>query len=160
MSPILQRLNDEAADVIETARRSLVQIRNHVRGAGAGTVWHPDGLILTNAHVVREGPLRVELADGRVLPARMLARSDALDLAALGVDAKGLPVMGLGQSKLLRSGQPVMAVGHPWGVVGAATAGVVIGVGQHWPEGTGSEREWIGVNLNLDSLVKSLCRSN
>ena len=42
-----------------------------------------------------------------------------------------------------------MAVGHPWGVVGAATAGVVIGVGQHWPEGTGSEREWIGVNLNL-----------
>ena len=94
MSPILQRLNEEAANVIETARRSLVQIRNHVRGAGAGTVWHPDGLILTNAHVVREGPLRVELADGQVLPARMLARNDALDLAALGVDAKGLPVMG------------------------------------------------------------------
>ena len=91
----------------------------------------------------------VLLSDGRSLPARVLARSDTLDLAALGVDAKDLPVMEPGESRLLRPGQPVIALGHPWGVVGAAAAGVVIGVGRDWLERTASHREWIGVSLNL-----------
>ena len=128
MSTFLQQLNDEVAAVVQDGRRSLVQIRNSRRGAGAGTVWHPDGLILTNAHVAGREPLDVLLSDGRSLPARVLARSDALDLAALAVDAKDLPAMEPGESRRLRPGQPVIALGHPWGVVGAAAAGVVIGV--------------------------------
>ena len=139
MSPLVQQLNDEVAAVVQDGRRSLVQVRNGRRGAGAGTVWHPDGLILTNAHVAGREPLEVLLADGRSLPARVLARSDALDLA----------VMEPGESRGRRPGQPVRALGHPWGVVGAAVAGVVIGVERHWPEGPASEREWICVSLNL-----------
>ena len=93
MSTLLQQLDDEVATVVRDARRSLVQVRNRRHGAGAGTVWHPDGLVLTNAHVAGRGPIDVLLSDGRSLPARILARSDTLDLAALTVDARGLPVM-------------------------------------------------------------------
>ena len=149
MSTLLQQLDDEVATVVRDARRSLVQVRNRRHGAGAGTVWHPAGLVLTNAHVAGRGPIDVLLSDGRSLPARILARSDTLDLAALTVDARGLPVMEPGESRRVRPGQPVMALGHPWGVVGAVAAGVVIGVGRDWLEGAAPEREWIGVSLKL-----------
>lgn len=149
MSTLLQQLDDEVATVVRDARRSLVQVRNRRHGARAGTVWHPDGLVLTNDHVAGRGPIDVLLSDGRSLPARVLARSDALDLAALTVDARGLPVMEPGESRRVRPGQPVMALGHPWGVVGAAAPGVVIGVGRDWIEGPAPEREWIGVSLRL-----------
>ena len=128
MPTILRQLNDSLAEVVDQGRLSLVHIRSGRRGAGAGTVWHPNGLIITNAHVTGRGPL---------------------DLAALDVDAEGLPVMAPGESRSLRPGQLVMALGHPWGVAGAAAAGVVIGVGSQLPGVTGSRREWVGVSLNL-----------
>lgn len=67
------------ACVAEKARRGLVQVRNGRRGAGAGTIWHPDGLILTNAHVARNRSLQVTLPDGRTLPARLLAHDRGND---------------------------------------------------------------------------------
>jgi S1-C subfamily serine protease len=70
----------------------------------------------------------VTLPDGRTLPARILARSKELDLAALSVAGSGLPAIGLGDSRYLQPGQWVLAMGHPWGVTGAVTAGVVIDV--------------------------------
>ena len=145
----IKELNDEIADVVDAVRGSLVQVRNGGRGAGAGTIWHPDGLILTNAHVVDRGPLQITLADGRTLPARVLAHDAGLDVAALAVQATDLPTIDLGESRRVRPGQLVLALGHPWGVVGAATAGVVIGVGSQWPETARSKREWIAVSLNL-----------
>lgn len=130
MPDVLQQLNSEMASVVEDARRGLVQISNGRRGgAGAGTIWHPDGLILTNAHVVRRPSLRVTLPDGRQMPARVLAHDKQLDLAALSVEANGLPTIEVGDSGRLRPGDWVLALGHPWGVTGAATAGVVIDVG-------------------------------
>lgn len=129
MVTMLQQLNADLAAVVETARRGLVQITNGRRGAGAGTIWHPDGLILTNAHVVQRPSLRVTLPDGRKLPAQVLAYDKQLDLAALTVDANGLPTIEVGESTRLRPGDWVLALGHPWGVMGAATAGVVIDVG-------------------------------
>ena len=149
MSTLLQQLNDGRERVVDEGRLSLVHIRSGGHGAGAGTVWHPDGLILTNAHVAGRGRLEVRLSDGRSLPAWVLARSDTLDLAALAVEAEGLPVMAPGESRSLRPGQLVMALGHPWGVAGAAAAGVVIGVGSHLPGMGRSRREWVGVSLNL-----------
>jgi S1-C subfamily serine protease len=125
-----------------------VQITNGQRGAGAGTIWHADGLIVTNAHVVGRRSLRVTLPDGRTLPARLLARDASRDLAALAVDATGLPTSELGQSKQLQPGQWVLALGHPWGVAGAVTAGVVIGVGPP-PEMPLPQRELIQVGLRL-----------
>ena len=148
MSDLLHQLNLEMSAVVENVRRSLVQITNGQRGTGAGTIWHADGLIVTNAHVVGRRSLRATLPDERTLPVRLLARDASCDLAALAVDATGLPTSELGQSKQLQPGQWVLALGHPWGVAGAVTAGVVIGVGPP-PEMPLPQRELIQVGLHL-----------
>jgi len=145
---LLQQLNDELSKIAEEARRSLVSISNGRRGAGAGTIWHPDGLILTNAHVVQLHSPKVTLPDGRTAPARVLAHDKVLDLAALRVDAADLPTIELGDSQGLQPGEWVLALGHPWGVAGAATAGVVIGMGPP-PEMAMPGRELIHVGLHL-----------
>ncbi len=145
---LLRQMNGELAAVAGEARRSLVTIGNGRSGVGAGTIWHSDGLILTNAHVVQLSAPLVSLPDGRSTPARILAHDDKLDLAALGVDASGLPTIELGKSKQLRPGQWVLALGHPWGVAGAATAGVIIGMGPP-PEMGWPNRELIHASLRL-----------
>lgn len=148
MSGLLQQLNAEMANVVDRVRGSLVQITNGGNGAGAGTIWHPEGLIITNAHVVRRPSLNVTLSDGRRLPARVLAYDQNLDLAALRVNARNLPTIELGDSKRLQPGDWVLALGHPWGVTGAATAGVVIAVGVP-PELAPLGRELVQVSLHL-----------
>ena len=100
---------------------------------------------ITNAHVVGRSPLRVVLPDGTTTPARILAN----DVAALLVEASGLPAINLGESRSLKSGQWVLAMGNPWGVVGSVTFGAVIGVGTDLLEGMASGREWVAVNLHL-----------
>jgi S1-C subfamily serine protease len=149
MSALFQQLNNELAEVISSVQHSVVQVRDQSRGAGAGTIWHPDGLIVTNAHVVRRGPLQVALSDGRVLPATLLARDDERDLAALSIDANGLPIIQPGNSRRLQAGQWVFAVGHPWGIANAATGGVVIGVGRSIPEIPAAKNDWVVVDLHL-----------
>ncbi|MBI2856085.1 MAG: trypsin-like peptidase domain-containing protein [Chloroflexi bacterium] len=149
MSVTFQQLNAEMASGVENARRALVQVHHGRRGTGAGTIWHPEGLIITNAHVVSGGPLRVTLPDGVALPARLLSRDPDLDLAALMVDASGLPTIEVGNSRDIRPGQWVMALGHPFGVKGAATAGVIVGTGWELPGVPISRREWIIANLSL-----------
>lgn len=135
MTELIQTLNHEMAAIIESGRRSLVQLVNGRQGQGAGTIWHADGLILTNAHVVagrRRSPHqapKVILADGRTFTANLLAYDDKLDLAALSIDEQALPTIELGRSISLRPGDWVIAIGHPWGVVGATSAGAVIDVG-------------------------------
>lgn len=148
MSNLWQQLNGDMSVVVEKVRRSLVQISNG-RGAGAGTIWHTDGLIVTNAHVVAgRDHLKVTLPDGRTLPARLLATDAGRDLAALSVDANNLPTIAVGDSKQLKPGQWVLALGHPWGVLGAATAGIVIDSGRP-PEMPASRSEFIQVGLHL-----------
>ena len=149
MTTGLQQLNSQMGDLAEKVEHTVVQVRNSGGGAGAGTIWHPDGLILTNAHVARRGPLQAVLPDGSTLPARLLAHDTALDLAALAVDSSGLPTISLGDSRSLQPGQWVLALGHPRGVISAVTAGVVIGVGSEWPEPPFSGGEWIAVSLHL-----------
>lgn len=149
MQAAVQDLNTDLSDVVEQVRRSLVHVRNGKAGAGAGTIWRSDGLIVTNAHVVGHGPVKVELPGGDVLPARILALDDAHDLAALRVDASGLPTIPLGDSRRLQPGQWVFALGHPWGVAGAATAGIVIGTGSEWPEMPRNGLEWVVVSLHM-----------
>lgn len=165
MRTLLQQVDDELAAVVAGVRRSLVQVSNaehpgRLGGAGAGTVWHPDGLIITNAHVVRRRSPQVTLPDGRTLPAKILALDAELDLAALAVDSRGLAPIVLGESTRLRAGELVLAIGHPWGVEGAVTAGVVIGVGVashagklveggEWQGLRSADREWITASLHV-----------
>jgi serine protease Do len=139
----------ESADVIDRVLKSLVQVRNGRRGAGAGTIWHPRGLIVTNAHVASRGPLRVELQDGREFDAELLAVDRERDLSALRITAEDLPTIQLTDSQAAKSGQWVMAVGHPYGVVGSATGGVVIGMGRQWPEMPPAKRDWLVVGLHM-----------
>ena len=68
METTLQDLNDAMASVVERVESSLVQVHSGRSGAGAGTVWHPDGLIVTNAHVTRRGPMTVTLGTGALCP--------------------------------------------------------------------------------------------
>ena len=145
---LLAQLNGELAGLAARVRASLVRVEIAGRGAGAGTVWHPEGLILTNAHVVQGRSPWVVLPDGRRLPARILAQDRELDLAALAVEAKDLPTIEVGDSRELRPGSWVVAFGHPWGVESAATAGVVIGQGQMLPERPEFGRSWIAASLH------------
>lgn len=141
---VLEIVSSEMASVVENARGSVVQVLDDGGGRGAGTVWHRDGLILTNAHVVRDRNLRVSLEDGRVLPARVVAVSKEHDLAALTVDARDLPAIPIGDSRRVVPGALVLAIGHPWGQVGAATSGIAIGLETH-----DSGREWLAINMQL-----------
>lgn len=123
---------------IAMARRALVQVHAGPHGKGAGIILHKDGLILTNAHVTRRRTARITMADGADFAATLLAYDERMDLAAYSVDAaelagKELTALPIGDSRLLKPGSLVIAVGHPWGVLGAATAGMVIGLG-HSPE--------------------------
>jgi S1-C subfamily serine protease len=150
--------SDGLAAVSQEGLRSLVRIRNGRQGVGSGTIWHADGLIVTNFHVIggrtgmrtsMGGALSVVLPDGRELPATVLAHHSEYDLAALRVHATGLPTIELGDSRLLQAGQLVLALGFPWGVTGGATTGVVIGVGAGLPELAGDGREWLAASLHL-----------
>lgn len=145
---LLASLNADMADAIDRVHRSLVHISNG-RGAGAGTIWHPDGLIVTNAHVVHgRHDLKVSLPDGRRLPARLLVADPDRDLAALSADATDLPTIEIGDSRQVRPGQWVMAVGYPWGIQGSVTSGVVIGSGDALPE-MRPGRDWIALSLHM-----------
>lgn len=151
MTGLLQQLNGDLAGVVADVRRSLVQVMDGRGGAGAGTIWHSDGLIVTNAHVIaRGGGIRVGLPDGRVFPAKVLAQDRERDLAALAIDANDLPTIEPGDSRSLQPGHWVMAVGHPWGIKDAVTGGVVIGSGDDLLElASATGRNWVAVSLHL-----------
>lgn len=148
MTTLLERFSDANAEIVAQTRRSLVQIVGHQGNLGAGTIWHPDGLILTNAHVVSHGPVEVVLPDSTLHSTQIVAIDHDEDLAALAINAKNLPTIELGDSREVRAGQWVMALGHPWGVVDAVTSGAVIGIGANLPEMRGG-REWIALDLHL-----------
>ena len=148
MSDLLAQINEQMAAVIDRARRCLVQVHNGRHGAGAGTILHAEGLIITNAHVVKRQSPKITLGDGRTLPARLLTYDEDLDLAAVAVDAQDLPTIELGRRGQLRPGEWVVALGHPWGVTGATTAGMVIDVGRPL-EGLPYRGELIQVGLTL-----------
>ncbi|MCA9970709.1 MAG: trypsin-like peptidase domain-containing protein [Anaerolineales bacterium] len=125
----LTTLNTDLAALVTTIRPGVVQLSNGPRGQGAGTIWRGDGLIVSNAHVVQRRAPRVTLADGRELPSHLIAVDEKRDLALLRVDTADLPAIPPGDSRALRPGEWVLALGHPWGVVGAVSAGTVIAVG-------------------------------
>ena len=145
---VLTELNEEMAVLVDKVKRSLVEVRDGRGGGAAGTIWHSQGLIVTNAHIIGRGRVSVTLPDGRTSETRILAVDRERDLAALSVKASGLRPITLGDSKSLQTGQFVVAMGHPWGVKGVATAGVVMAAGPEYLR-ISYGQDLVAVNLPL-----------
>lgn len=146
---LVNSVNNEIEGIVDRVRRGMVRVSNRGHGAGAGTVWHPDGLILTNAHVAGGVGIHVDDLQGNSYPAQVLAVDRKLDLAALSVPAEGLGTIVLGQSDQTRPGELVFSMGFPWGIDDGLTAGVLIGVDAWVPRRGMSGRKWVMASLHL-----------
>jgi serine protease Do len=118
-------LADHMTAVINRVQRSLVLVRNGQMGAGAGIIWRKEGIILTNNHVAGDGRLVIYLKDGSEFPARLVGRDPNIDIAVLQIEARNLPTALITDTRDLKVGQFVFAVGHPWGQIGYVTMGIL-----------------------------------
>jgi len=105
-----------------------------VRGLGSGFIVDPDGIVLTNAHVVKDAnEVTVKLTDRREFRAKVLGSDAKTDIAVLKIDAKNLPAVSIGSSERLQVGEWVLAIGSPFGFDNSVTAGVVSAKGRTLP---------------------------
>ena len=110
--------------------------RNDVpsRGLGSGFIVNADGIILTNAHVVRDASeVTVKLSDRREFRAKVLGSDPTTDVAVLKIEARNLPTVRLGNPKELGVGDYVLAIGSPFGFEQSATSGIVSAMGRSLP---------------------------
>lgn len=153
----IEALSSAGAGMVEAAQESVVQVQSAGgRGSGAGMILSPDGLVMTNHHVVagnsrRGGNLQITLRDGRSFGARVEKRGRNMDLALLRLDGVpgDLPAVRFGDSDALRVGQLVYAIGHPWGRLGAATSGIVSGLGVAGRPGRGRRARYVQSDVSL-----------
>jgi serine protease Do len=147
--------------IAEQLRRSTVQVASRAAngyGQGSGIIVKSDGVIVTNAHVANPDPavagrrvaghsgLEVRLWDGSSFPASVEARNARRDLAVLQIPTTDLTPVTLANSDDLRVGELVMAVGNPFGFVGAVTTGIVHAIGRR--PGLGPTK-WIQAEVQL-----------
>lgn len=133
---LLDAYSRAVTGAVDLVAPAVVKIES--RGGGSGFVFTPDGLILTNAHVVA-GARQVSavLPDGRTCDASIIGADDDTDLAVLKISAPGLHPIALGDSHRLRAGQIVVAIGNPFGFQHTVTAGVVSATGRSLRARTG-----------------------
>ena len=106
-----------------------------VLGQGSGFIVSADGIILTNAHVVKDASeVTVKLTDRREYRAKVLGADPKTDVAVLKIEATNLPVVSVGNVKNLRVGEWVLAIGSPFGFENTVTAGVVSAKGRSLPQ--------------------------
>jgi len=130
----LSEFSDELESLVQSSAPSVVAVE-HGHGQGSGIIVSGDGYVITNAHVVhgRAGVLSVRLAGGEELPADVVGEDHASDLAVLRVGARGLPSLSLDESRRLRVGQLVLAIGNPLRFERSVSLGVVSAVDRSLP---------------------------
>jgi serine protease Do len=133
-------------EIAEQLRRSTVLIQAGGRGSGSGVIWSSDGLLVTNAHVVRGSHACVQLWDGREFEAAIQSRDPRRDLAQLRIDAESLPAASPADSSQVRPGELAIAIGNPMGFIGALATGVIHGVG---PLPRLGSQSWVQADVRL-----------
>lgn len=130
MTPLGSVLGTEGdiAALADRIRRSTVEVRQGARGHGAGIAWGED-LVVTNAHVATADRLAVVRPDGHGINGRLLLRDSHRDLALVQVPRLELTPVTLGRADRLKPGMLAFALGHPLGVIGALSVGIVHAVG-------------------------------
>jgi len=142
-------LPEDFGNIAQKLRRSTVHVLSAKwpsGGNGSGIIWDARGTVITNAHVAREEQVQVELWDGRSLSATVDARDSYADLVKLRLRTSDLPAAIWRESSSLRAGDLAVAVGNPWGFVGALTTGVVQGAG---PISGLGRRVWVHAAIRL-----------
>ena len=142
---LLDAFSQAVTSVVDRVGSAVVRVEpkpDHGRaraGLGSGVIISPDGLVLTNSHVVQGGrEMRLSTPDGLTLDARVLGDDPDTDLALLRAqDGRSLPFASLGNSKRLKRGQLVIAIGNPLGFESTVTAGVVSALGRSLRSQTG-----------------------
>src|SRR6187551_1800247 len=130
----LSEVSDELESLVQSSAPSVVAVE-HGHGQGSGIIVSGDGYVITNAHVVhgRAGVLSVRLVGGEELPAAVVGEDQASDLAVLRVGARGLPSLSLDESRRLRVGQLVLAIGNPLRFERSVSLGVVSAIDRSLP---------------------------
>jgi S1-C subfamily serine protease len=132
---LLDAYSQAVISVVDRIGPAVVRVEpqgsSRMAGMGSGVIISPDGLLLTNSHVM-QGAREAKLtgSDGRRFQARLVGDDADTDLALLRADANGLPFATLGNSKLLKRGQIAIAIGNPLGFEATVTAGVVSALGR------------------------------
>src|SRR4051812_12973999 len=139
---LLDAYSDAVTRVVDRPGPDVVRVEPrgpHGRaGVGSGVIISPDGLVLTNSHVVHGSPgVQLLLSDGRTTKARVVGNDPDADLALLRAESDSLPFAKLGNSKNLKRGQIAIAIGNPLGFESTVTAGVVSALGRSLRSRTG-----------------------
>ena len=147
---LLDMVSGDIGEIASKVGRSMVGIYTDKHRLGAGTVWHKDGFIVTNAHVIKNGrKLWVESQYGDREVATVLGVDPTKDIAVLSIPSGKFEAMDISDSRALKPGEFVMAMGYPWGVPDGLTAGVVITVGPWIEGGRMNSQEWLIASLRL-----------
>jgi S1-C subfamily serine protease len=125
--PAVVRIN-----AVRTVRRGWRQSGERVvRGTGSGFIIKPNGLILTNAHVVNSADtVNVVLKDGRKFTGQVLGADELTDVAVVKIQASNLPAVNIGNSEQLQPGEWAIAIGNPLGLDNTVTAGIISATGR------------------------------